>query len=241
MVIVGGQAIVAWALHFGVQVPETETPYLTQDVDFFGIKEDARWLASKLNGKFVAAELGDATPNAATIVIPSADGKSKLLIDFLLSVLGLEDDEVRRLAAPIQFGDHPPVHVLHPLLCLESRLENLYRLSAKRDGNGIAQAHIAIEIARCYLTDLLDQHQWRQAYKAVSRILRYCSSPAAVFCYAEYQLDPLLAIEPGNYPNPQFAQNWPWRCERIARKRALEDDRRCGVIFEPRGDASRAP
>lgn len=238
MVIVGGQSIVAWALRYDIQIPKTETPYLTQDVDFFAIAEDARWLAQRLNGRLVTAKLGEITPNAATLVITSIDGETDLFIDFLLSVLGLKDDEIRGLAVPMQFGDHPPVHVLHPLLCLESRFENLYRLSAKRDGNGITQAHVAIQIISSYLDDLLSQGDYRQAYKAAQRIMGYCCKPAALFCYATYGLDPVAAIQPEAFPNPAFAEkNWPHLLAKVLRKRRLDAQRRArftGVSFSPR-------
>jgi len=156
----------------------------------------------------------------------AADGR-KLLIDFLSVLIGLRQDEVRRMAVPIEVGGEPPLWVMHPILCLQSRLENLYRLPAKRDGNGIAQARVAVDVARELLMGLHADGDHRNAGRAAKRICRIAASPAGVFTFFEYQIDPMAAVDPTRFPDPRFREHeWRKLRERPDSKRAIEARRR---------------
>lgn len=43
-VLVGGQSLIDWIEHYDIPIPNSETPALTQDVDFLGSVEDAMFL-----------------------------------------------------------------------------------------------------------------------------------------------------------------------------------------------------
>ena len=47
-ILVGGQALIAWIKHYDIPIPNSETPALTQDVDFFGSQEEAKLLAKEI-------------------------------------------------------------------------------------------------------------------------------------------------------------------------------------------------
>jgi len=156
----------------------------------------------------------------------AADGR-KLLVDFLSTLIGLIQDEVRRMAVPVEVEGEPPVWVMHPILCLQSRLENLYRLPAKRNGNGVAQARVAVDVAREFLIGLHADEDQRSAGRAAKRICRIAASPAGVFAFFEYQIDPLAAVDPGRFPDPRFQEReWPKLRKSPDGKRAIEARRR---------------
>ena len=65
IVLVGGQSIIGWAIHYGIPIPATGYPALTQDADFLGSKKDAAFLARQIGAEIRLATLNDATPNSA--------------------------------------------------------------------------------------------------------------------------------------------------------------------------------
>ena len=227
-VLVGGQSLVGWTLHYNIPVPPSDYPALTQDVDFVGARKEAEFLAKEIGGIARFATLDDHTPNTAVITWqPPGAGKKKLLLDFLSGILGVEDADVRRLAVPIQFFGQHPVKILHPLLCLVSRLVNLHTLAIKRTKNGITQAKMAVEVAGCYLRELLAKNtpeDEKQAIKAVHRILDAAASQAGVYAFIEYGVDPLSAIDAKTLEafvhHPMFAiKDWPKQLAWVQRER----------------------
>jgi hypothetical protein len=153
------------------------------------------------------------------------DGR-KLIVDFLGTLIGLEQDEVRRMAVPIEVEGEPPMLVMHPILCLQSRLENLQKLPGKRDGNGIAQARISVDVASAHLAELHGAGRHRVAGRTAKRISQIAASPAGVFTFCEYGIDPLLAIDPTRFPNPLFRnREWPKLRKKPDRKRAIASRR----------------
>lgn len=139
VVLVGGQALVAWVIFYGIQLPSFDEPYLTQDADFIGSGTQARQIAKKLHGKTTIPAPDDHTPNTAIVEFSGEEGKV-LLIDFLDRLIGIETADAKKLAVPVVIGNGLPIAVLHPLLVLKNRCENLLHLQAKRDANGITHA-----------------------------------------------------------------------------------------------------
>lgn len=228
-VLVGGQSLVGWILHYNISLPPSDYPALTQDVDFVGARKEAVFLAKEIGGIARFATLDDNTPNTAVITWqPPGAGKKQLLLDFLSGILGVEDVDVRRLAVPLQFFGQHPVRILHPLLCLVSRLANLHKLATKRTKNGITQATMAVEVARCYLRELLVKNtpeDEKQAIKAVHRILDAAASQAGIYAFIEYGVDPLSAIDAKTLEafvhHPMFAiMDWPKQLAWVQRERA---------------------
>ena len=75
-------------------------------------------------------------------------------MDFLRTISGPSNEQVRKLAVPVQVGGIS-LNVLHTLLCLESRLANVAVIPGKRVGNGIMQSVWAVNIAKAYLLQIL--------------------------------------------------------------------------------------
>lgn len=225
LVLVGGQAIETWGNFFNVLPPTGDHAPLTEDTDFLGSRDDAKWLC-KLLGKgetdLVLAKDFDPSPNSAVAYLKRPDGRI-LLIDFLHSIIGVSNDDIKKMAVRVTVAGCD-LNVLHPLLCLKSRLANLERLSSKRNTNGYMQAVWAINIVHAYLLNLLDRREVTQGelisqFSTVSEMAEYQSGP---YCFKHFGLDPLNAItqEMVDRVGSRFViEDWPRRLARIDAKR----------------------
>jgi hypothetical protein len=112
VVLVGGQSLTAWVEYYKIKLPVFEGPYLTIDADFLGTKAEAEVIARELGSKAQIPNIDDHTPNAAAIDFTGASGK-KLHVDILSGVLGLKNDDVRKLGVNLEIDNNQPVPVLH--------------------------------------------------------------------------------------------------------------------------------
>lgn len=223
-----------WVKLFGLVVPVTKTAYLTQDLDLYCATQDAEWLADQLQTKLHVPELGHASCQTGKLTYSPGDGRGLLVVDFLNGVLGLETEHVRRLAVPVNFNGRE-INLLHPLLCLHSRLANLYLLEEKRDGNGLAQAEVAVAVAEKYLESLHPGDA--ETLRAVRRIIRVSSRKESAFCFAEWGIDPLLAISHRVFKGRErVLQKYRFRgpLASVYRRREAAEARKNGVQFHSR-------
>ena len=225
LVLVGGQAVEVWSVIFGVPSPQGQGIALTEDTDWLGGKLDAKWLCDQLSGAAKVdlhfAEDFDATPSSAIAYITR--GQRVLLMDFLRTIAGPTVEQVRRLAVRLQLNGCT-IDVLHPLLCLHSRLANLELLQSKRMGNGPAQARWMVDITKAYLKDMVVQ---KQAPDEVAKACRFVAElvefKSGKYCFLEFSIDALGSVpdEAVNYAGDRFAhQEWPRTLERIQKRRS---------------------
>lgn len=208
VILIGGQSLSLWADYFEIEIPVQETAYLTQDADFLGTHRDAELLATHLGAKIRKATLDDNTTNLAVLAFKGATGKT-LLIDFLSVVIGVDEKAIQKRAIPIDFQGKL-IHVLHPLLCLKSRIENLRSLPAKRNGNGISQARVAVEVASRYIQERLAEGPEREAIYAAKQLRDMALTPAGVYVFHHYQIDVLAAVAPKMFKTELFrTRDWP--------------------------------
>ena len=208
IILIGGQSLSFWVDYFDIPMPRLESLYLTQDADFLGTHRDAELLAKELGAEIRLATMDDNTSNLATLLYQGLEGK-KLLIDILSVVIGLDESEVKKRAIMIE-GRGQQLHILHPLLCLKSRIENLRTLPSKRNGNGISQTQVAVEVARKYIGALLSQPTERDAINAVHQIKDMAWSRAGLFVFKEYRIDLLRAVELEKFHSVPFREkDWP--------------------------------
>lgn len=227
LVLVGGQALETWGVFFDVLAPTGDRHPLTEDADWLGDAADATWLCGLLgrdSTELQIAKIDDQGPSSAIAFLRTQDGRV-LMMDFLHSVIGLQEKEIRELAIPVKV-DGGEMHVLHPLLCLASRLANLELLPSKRQGNGPMQAQWAIDIVRAYLalayTKSLEEGSPRQVIRAAHRVAEMAEYKSGRYCYLTYGLDPLSAVTPElvKAVNGRFAtDDWPATVARINSKR----------------------
>lgn len=229
LVLVGGQAIEVWGIFFDVLAPTGEHEPLTEDTDWLGSKDDAQWLCAQLGGRKVTelqiAKDFDPSPNSAIAYIQRPDGRV-LLMDFLRTVVGLHNAEIIKLAVQIVVSG-VTINVLHPLMCLESRLANLKTLPSKRNTNGVMQANWAINIAEAYLYQLVTTNPGKnqEAIKACASVAECAEYRSGPYCFLNYGIDPLRAVSPrvleaigGRF----VTDDWPRRVKRIDGKRAAQ-------------------
>lgn len=147
-----------WVDYFGIPVPKTKTPYLTQDADVLATKHDARIVAAELNGTLAIPTMGDHTPNTAIVTYSTPDGR-RLFVDFMGTLIGLSNVEIRKTAVELEHEKYGPIRILHPSLVLKSRIINLHRLQSKRDTNGIEQARLAYWLPR-HFSRIMFRWEW---------------------------------------------------------------------------------
>lgn len=195
LILVGGQAIETWGIFFNVLAPTGDQAPLTEDIDWLGGKRDALWLCERLGKNatevyFPSAH--DNSPSSALAYLERPGGRI-LMMDFLRGIVGPTNEEVQRLAVPVQF-DQTTLQVLHPLLCLESRMANLAVLPSKRQGNGPLQAIWAIDIARAYLEHRGQNATPGQIASDCRLMVELAEFKHGRYCWLNYKLDPLCAI-----------------------------------------------
>jgi hypothetical protein len=224
LILVGGQAIETWGVLFDILAPTGDRHPLTEDTDWLGSKRDAQWLCDLLGSRedieLQLATPDDAGPSSALAYLKRPDGRI-LLMDFLHTIVGPSSEEIRRLAVPIKL-DSVTLHVMHPLLCLESRLANLQVLETKRRGNGPMQAQWAIDIGRAFLLRTVQDGRAKEAAKACRFIAEQAEFKYGRYCYLKFGLDPLAAVTVdvvrgigGRFET----EEWPRIAERLAEKR----------------------
>lgn len=196
LILVGGQAIETWGLYFDVLPPTGDRHPLTEDADFYGGKDDAKWLCAQLgkaDTELILNKDFDPSPNTAIAYVRRPDGRV-LLLDFLRTVVGLTPAQIKELAVPVNVGDIR-FSVLHPLLCLESRLANLEKLPWKRNTNGVMQTTWSIGIVRAYLLRMRGEGASdRDIIKACHHVAEASEYRSGPYCFHNFGIDPLKAV-----------------------------------------------
>lgn len=208
-VLIGGQAVAFWIRYFNI---EPRLPGLTADVDYLGTKAEAKRASSrlKLRHKLKIATLDDATPNTAVLSVDMDGYPEPVLIDYLASIIGIESKDIERTAILVEFQGEP-LRVLHPLLLLQAKIWNLYRLEEKRSPEGIEQARLAIEIAAAFIREAdMDQ---RELLNAVEAVGKFAATTPARFA-GKFGLDcmqaiPEMVFKEGVLPAAFHEKRWP--------------------------------
>lgn len=162
IVLVGGNAIVAWVRHF-MTAPEfaVSDVVTTRDIDFLGTPKRARELAAAVGASIKVAGTDDHGPSIAVLDLGSKNEEDER-IDFINHVQG-PDGDVERAAVSLSIqlpgdpvGTLTTVRIMHPLHCLQSKLAN--RLIIGRTGaSAQAQLEATTVILREYVSEMLDQ------------------------------------------------------------------------------------
>ncbi len=220
--LIGGQALAFWAQHYRVRPVGVLAASVTSDADFIGTAQVARDLWRRLRAlgwKYWQPAADDATAQTAKLSRTVA-GQGIKQIDFLGSAIGLATESVTRRAAVLALADGTRLWVLHPLDVLESRLQNLAQLPVKRNAQGVAQAHLAVEIVRCHLDEALRQESPRRFFDAVERVARLAQHADLAGVLHDYQFDLLGIVPIDRVPSDAFrARRWPQLQEAVDQRR----------------------
>lgn len=208
-VLIGGQAVAFWSRYFNI---EPRLPTLTGDVDYLGTKAAAKRASGqlKLPHDLKIATLDDATPNTAVLSVDVEGYSEPVLIDYLASIIGIETKDIEKTAILAEFNGQP-LRVLHPLLLLQAKIWNLYRLEEKRTEEGIEQARLAIEIAAAFIREAGMER--RELLDAIETIGRFAATAPARFA-RRFGLNCMKAIpetvfNEGVLPAEFHEKRWP--------------------------------
>jgi len=223
-ILVGGQSLTFWVDYFKIPVPKSDTPYLTQDADVLATKHDARIVAAELNGTLYIPKPDDHTPNTAIVTYKTPDGRT-LFVDFMGTLIGLTNEEIRKTAVELEHPKYGFIRILHPTLVLKSRIANLHHLQTKRDTNGIEQARLAIRVANAFFENyvslgLAGKNPNRYLIDRVKWLDKLANSDAGMFVFAQWEIDVLEAAPLNLITDEKFhTEHWPRLEARIRTKR----------------------
>lgn len=107
---------------------------------------------------------------------------------------GLTTKDLLRRAVEMDVPEIGSLRVLHPIDMLDSRIQNLHLLPAKRNEAGIAQAKLAVGVVRAYIGREIVAHGERAGLKLLERVAEIAGEMAAVRVYLLFGIDPLEAV-----------------------------------------------
>lgn len=199
LVLVGGQAINYWLATYRDREPALSSlaGVTSSDVDFLGSRESVEKIAAAINGS--VKHEGPRVPTLAVVRFKDKNGQERI-IDFLRSVHGLDEKRIRQTAVAVELRDahgQPTgleLKIMHPVLCLESRVHNVHGLEKYRTPRGLAQLAAAVGCVRAYIVQCCDRNASRDAHKAIEVIEELACSDAGRGVRVAYGVDPLEAI-----------------------------------------------
>ena len=218
--LVGGQALAFWADHLRVERPANLASGVTADADFIGDSVLAKDLAKRLGWQIWIPALDDSTPQTGKVTHRTKSGEVKQ-VDFLSGVVGLTTKDLARRAIEMEMPDVGHLRVIHPIDVLDSRIQNLHLLPGKRTDNGIAQAQLAVAVARAFIRQELAARGERAGLKLLERVADIASDIAAVRVFLLYGIDPMNAVPLGDFRTTTALHKvrWPQIVADVGEKR----------------------
>jgi hypothetical protein len=218
--LVGGQALAFWADHLQVERPESLISGVTADADFIGDAALATALGRSLGWQTWIPSLDDSTPQTGKVTHRTKSGAVKQ-VDFLSGVVGLTTKDLARRAIEMEIPDIGRLRVIHPVDVLDSRIQNLHLLPEKRNDAGIAQARLALGVARAFVTREVATRGERIGLKLLERIAEMAADIAAVRVFLLYAIDPLEAVPLGQFRTTTALHKvrWPQILREVTQKR----------------------
>jgi hypothetical protein len=225
--LVGGQALALWATVYEVTPPKVLAAAISSDADFIGNAELARKLGRALKHWDLWKPSFDDTTVQTAKLTRTVEGGIKQ-IDFLGAIAGLNTEAVQRRAVTITLVSSVELRVLHPLDVLESRLQNLLLIPAKRGVVGIAQAQLAVKIAKGFFNRLImEGASTRVIFDAVERIGQIATNKRLTSVMLDYEIDVLSAVPVEKIDHAHFRmKRWPQITETVQeQKRKYQQQR----------------
>jgi hypothetical protein len=197
LVLIGGQAVNFWAERYLARSPELAQwgPFASKDVDFCGSAQSAQEAARVLGGICKVPSLDDMTP--CTALVQYEDGGVPRQIDFLGAPYGLRPEDVRSRSLPVQVETtHGAVkfRVLHPLHCLESRVQNVHALPGYDNERSLRQLRAAIVCMREFARELLDSGKTRDVLRLNERVFAFAIGAPSLSVWARHGVSVFDAV-----------------------------------------------
>lgn len=224
-VIVGGMAVAILAEYFSLAASQ---PCMTKDADFLGgrsaIEEAEEMLVGYQTRKYLATMDDSASPNSGKLAVDIGDQVEPVELDFLFRIDGLSTDEIEQKAVTIDL-DGKAVKVMHPVLLLENKINNLALYPGKRNDAGVNQARLAVSIVHAYMERFpRKESQQRPLLQIIERIARFAGREPACFANKVFKVDALMAIPVDVVVSAEFRESrWPQIIESVAAKRSKFD------------------
>jgi hypothetical protein len=198
--LVGGQALNVWAERYSsASELAYYGPYTSKDIDYFGHRNAAEKLAHALGGSVSFPDIDNATPQTA--IVTADVGDEHLEIDFIGTVLGVEPQQLEKLAveisAPLKADDSAGeirIPIMHPLHCLQSRLSNVAILGRTGD-LALRQLQASPIVLREYLREMLQLGHLKEVTATTKQLFRYLKTDPngrRVWKYLSYDLVDIL-------------------------------------------------
>ena len=218
--LVGGQALAFWADHLRVERPANLASGVTADADFIGDSVLAKDLAKRLGWQIWIPALDDSTPQTGKVTHRTKSGEVKQ-VDFLSGVVGLTTKDLARRAIEMEMPDIGHLRVIHPIDVLDSRIQNLHLLPGKRTDTGIAQARLAVDVARAFIRREVATRDERAGLKLLERVADIAGDIGAVRVFLLYGIDPLkgVPLEDFRTTSALHKVRWPQIVAEVGEKR----------------------
>jgi hypothetical protein len=136
-------------------------------------------------------------------------------------VAGLTTKDLARRAIEMEVPDIGRLRVIHPVDVLDSRIQNLHLLPEKRTNAGIAQARLAVDVAREFIRREVATRGERAGLKLLERVADIGADMAAVRVFLLYGIDPLKAVPLEDFRTTSALHKvrWPQIVSEVAEKR----------------------
>jgi hypothetical protein len=239
--LVGGQSLAFWALHYRVHPVGVLSESVTMDVDFVGTAQVAALLKKRLGErwKLHLAPLDDMSGQTAKVYAVLPDNGLKQ-VDFLSGIVGLDTQAAIARAVEVEADPGVWIRVLHPLDVLESRLHNLRQLPSKRNEVGIAQTRLAVDVVRAFIEDRLAAGDASRVFQAIKRVKRLALSPALARTAFDHGVDVLAAVPVARIAKEGFQEKfWPDVVSKLQLKHARyaeSNAKRASATCSPDGE-----
>ncbi|WP_186308573.1 hypothetical protein [Paraburkholderia sp. BCC1885] len=208
-VLVGGQALAFWLLHYGINSSFADgVGAITDDADLLGTREDVKSIARTTGGVPEFPDKRSITALVGMVKIPVDDGFAN--VDVIWRLVGVEAADVREHASEIEYDDIE-FCVMHPLDVLASKVSNLATLASKQDEQGVMQAKLAISVARAYIEEIAgNTEEPRRVLKAINRVVKLAKRSVGRRVSRDYGLSFIEAIPKDVVTFDNFHQiRWP--------------------------------
>jgi len=102
------------------------------------------------------------------------------------------------------------MRVIRPIEVLDSRIQNLHLLPEKRTDAGVAQARLAVGVARAFIRQEVATRGERAGLKLLERLADIASDIAAVRVFLLYAIDPLEAVQLEDFRTTSTLHKMRW-------------------------------
>jgi hypothetical protein len=113
------------------------------------------------------------------------------------------------------------LRLMHPIDVLDSRIQNLALIPSKRTPAGLAQATLAVDVARAFISAEIDERGEKKALQPLERIAVMAGGSGAIRVFLNYEIDPNLAVplEEFRTTTALHTQRWPRIVSMLTSKR----------------------